>query len=203
MGSIVIDEKYDNCRKKLRENISGKRYLHSVGVSNTSACLAMRYGIECKRAYLAGLLHDCAKGLSGRKLLEIVSSAGLHVSETEADNPDLLHSKAGSIIAREEYSIDDEEMLGAIYCHTTGKPGMTDLEKIVFIADYIEPNRTGLPGLEGIRKAAFDDMDKAIVMICENTLQYLKSSPKSIDPATLETYRYYREISDSKTDHKG
>ena len=192
MGSIVIDEKYDKCRHKLKEDLGGKRYLHSIGVSNTAACLAMRYGIDCGRAYLAGLLHDCAKGLTGEQLMKKASSHGMDISDTEYDNPDLLHSKVGSIIAEEEYGIGDKDILDAIYTHTTGAPGMTRLQQIIFVADYIEPNRTGLPGLERIRQTAFVNIEEAVADICENTLCYLKSSPKAIDPATLKTYEYYR-----------
>ena len=191
MGTIVIDEQYDICRKKLKESLSSKRYLHSLAVSNTAACLAMRYGMNCQKAYLAGLLHDCAKGYTGEELLKKASHTNMEISGIERDNPDLLHSKVGSIVAREEYGIEDEDILGAICFHTTGKPGMTMLEKIVFTADYIEPNRRGLPAIESIRQKAFIDIDGAVADICENTLSYLKSSPKAIDPLTLQTYEYY------------
>ena len=193
MGTIVIDDKYEECRKKLKENLNAKRYIHSIGVSNTAACLAMRYGYDHKKAYLAGLLHDCAKGLKDVQLLETVRQAGIVLSDVEEANPDLLHSKAGSIVAREKYGIDDEEIQGAIYHHTTGRPGMTLLEKIIFVADYIEPNRTNLPGLDRIRVTAFTDIDESIALICKNTLDHLKTSAKAIDRNTVATYEYYRK----------
>ena len=192
MGSIVIDEKYDKCRKMLKDRISNKRYLHSIGVGNTAACLAMRYGYSVGDAYLAGLLHDCAKGLSDDELIEVTKKAGILITPLEMDNPELLHSKAGSVIAKRDYGIEDKEILNAIYCHTTGKPGMTMLEKIIFVADYIEPCRAGLPGLDVIRKTAFSDIDDSIMLICRNTLDYLKRSGKAIDATTVETYEYYR-----------
>lgn len=198
MGSIVIDEKYDKCRKMLAESISNKRYLHSIGVSNTAACLAMRYGFDSKRAYLAGLLHDCAKGLKNDELIATVKKAGMDISTTEYDNPELLHQKAGSVIAREKYGIEDEEILSAISYHTTGRPGMSLLEKIIFIADYIEPNREGLPELDKVRTVAFTDIDESIMMVCASTLDHLKSGGMVIDDITLETYRYYSSIKDKK-----
>lgn len=191
MGSIVIDEQYEECRKRLKESISNKRYLHSLGVSNTSACLAMRYGSDVKAAYLAGLLHDCAKGLKHHQLIEKVEKSGMEISVIERDNPDLLHSKAGYVIAREEYGIEDKEILSAISYHTTGKPDMTMLEKIVFVADYIEPNRANLPELDEIRSLAFYDIDDTVARLCRITLDHLKDNGDPIDHATVETYEYY------------
>lgn len=196
MGTIVIDEKYENCRKKLKDSISHKRYIHSIGVSDTAACLAMRYGYDIKKAHLAGLLHDCAKGLSVGDLFAAAKKSGMEISETERDNPELLHAKAGMTVAKDKYGIDDEEILGAICYHTTGKPEMTLLEKIVFIADYIEPNRTGIPSLDRIRAVAFNDIDVATAYVCRNSIQYLKRSSKLIDRITLDTYEYYKENSD-------
>ena len=193
MGTIVPDEKYEKCRKLLKESISSKRYIHSIGVSNTAACLAMRYGYDCRNSYLAGLLHDCAKGMSGAELLDAAAKAGLEVSEIEEENPELLHSKVGSIIAKEKYKIDDEEILSAIYYHTTGRPGMTLNEKIIFVADYIEPNRTNLSELDKIRAVAFSDIDKAIAMMCRNTLDHLKCNGNAIDRTTVDTYKYYSQ----------
>ena len=193
MGSIVIDEKYDECRKKLKESINNKRYLHSLGVSNTAACLAMRYGSDVSKAYIAGLLHDCAKGLKDVELLDTVRSAGIKIRKVEEENPDLLHSKAGLVVARDKYGINDEDILSSISNHTTGRPGMSLLEKIVFVADYIEPNRTNLPGLEQIRREAFTNIDAAIALICKNTLDYLKDSAKAVDKNTVDTYEYYKD----------
>ncbi len=192
VGSIVIDDKYEKCAKLLKDSISAKRYAHSVGVSNTAACLAMSQNGDVYKAYLAGLLHDCAKGLSKTELIETTKKSGISISETERENPELLHSKAGSVIAKSRYKIEDADILSAIFWHTTGKPGMSDLEKIIFVADYIEPNRTNLPGLDIIRKTAFTDIDEAVALICKNTLDYLKESGSSVDKTTIDTYEYYR-----------
>ncbi len=193
MGTISIDEKYDKCRHILKEDISKKRYLHSVGVSDTAACLAMRYGYDIRKAALAGLLHDCAKGLDEEQLIETVMKKGIEISPIERDNPELLHSKAGSVIAGEKYGIDDEEILSSIFWHTTGKPDMTLLEKIIFIADYIEPNRKNIPEIESIRKIAFTDIDAAIAMAARNSIEYLKRTSRQIDRITVDTYEYYKD----------
>ena len=125
MSSIVIDEKYEECRRLLKESISKKRYMHSIGVSNTSACLAMRYDSDVYKAYMAGLLHDCAKGLDEKDLINTCVDAGLSVSPTERDNPELLHSKAGSVLAKGLYKVNDKDILDAIIYHTTGRPELT------------------------------------------------------------------------------
>ena len=196
MGTIVIDEQFDKIRHRLKENIGKKRYIHSLGVSDTAACLAMRYDADVRKAALAGLVHDCAKGLDETELFETVNKAGIQISKTEEENSELLHSKAGSVIAKVEYGITDEEILSAIFWHTTGKPCMTLLEKMIFIADYIEPNRCNIPNLSVIRKMAFLDIDAATAYACENSLSFLKKSAKAIDKNTVDTYEYYKEYLD-------
>lgn len=191
MGTIVIDEQFDSWRIMLKNELSSKRYMHSIGVCNTSACLAMRYVYDIKKAYAAGLLHDCAKGLSEKKMLQLTERSGIELSEIERENPELLHAKAGSVVAAEKYEVNDTEILDAIRFHTTGRPSMTMLEKIVFTADYIEPSRDGIPCLDEIRQMAFKDIDAAVAMICKNSIDYLKRKRRMIDPITIETYKYY------------
>ena len=194
MGTIVIDEKYDKWRKMLKEDISRKRYLRSIGVSNTAACLAMRYGCDVWKAYIAGLLHDCAKGLGAEEMIRVVQEADIELTKVEKSNPELLHAKAGSVLARDKYEIKDENILEAIKYHTTGRPSMTLLEKIIFTADYIEPNRSGIPDLDGIRRIAFTDIDNSIVLICKASIDYLKQKNRVIDVTTVDTYEYYRNL---------
>ena len=193
MGTIVIDEQFDRCRRMLKEEISRKRYLHSLGVSDTAACLAMRYGYDVRTAALAGLLHDCAKGLSEEQLVETVTRENIDISPIERDNPELLHSKAGSVVAKDKYGIADKDVLSAIFWHTTGKPAMSLLEKIIFLADYIEPNRCNIPNIDHIRELAFKDIDAAVAFACQNSIEYLKRASKMIDRITVDTYEYYRK----------
>ena len=119
----------------------------------------------------------------------------MEVTSVERSNPELLHSKAGSVIAREKYDIEDEDILEAIRWHTTGKPEMSLLESIIFVADYIEPNRHDNPHLDSIRQMAFTDIDIAIAMICRNSILYLKRKDRQIDRITYDTYEYYKENS--------
>ena len=98
----------------------------------------------------------------------------------------------GAYIAKEKYDIEDTEILDAIACHTTGKPAMTLLEKIIYISDYIEPMRNKASNLEEVRKMAFVDLDEALFKILSDTLVYLEKSSKKMDPMTMQTYEYYR-----------
>lgn len=176
---------------KLKRKLSDTRYAHTVSVSHTCACLAMKYEYDVNKAIIAGLLHDCAKYMDGEEMLNKAQKAGLTISDYELNKPDLLHAKLGSYYANKKYNINDEEILSAIECHTTGKPKMSLLEKIVYIADYIEPFRCKMPRLDVIRKLAFEDIDECLKLILSDTLKYLKSSGMMIDKATIDTYNYY------------
>lgn len=180
-------------RKEIEKVQDGKRFEHTLGVEFTSAALAMRYGASVKSAETVGLLHDCAKCFSGEELLSICRKNRLPFSKTEESNPLLLHAKVGAYLAREQYGVEDPDILQAIHNHTTGRPGMSLLEKIVFIADYIEPGRNHAPNLEEIRRLAFTDLDKALLKILEDTLEYLDKSNHDVDPMTRRTWEFYRE----------
>ena len=180
--------------KNLEKELDYKRLEHTRGVEFTSAALAMAHGSDVEKARTAGLLHDCAKGYSDEKKLALCEKYSLHVSDIERTNPGLLHAKLGAYLAKKDYEIDDPEILSAIEWHTTGRPEMTMLEKIVFVADYIESSRTILPGMEEIRKLAFTDIDSAIVKILDNTLKYLGEGTKAVDPMTRNTYEYYSNL---------
>lgn len=179
--------------KYLRKSLEKKRYTHTLGVANTAACLAMRYGADVNKAYLAGLLHDNAKCIPTKKKMSICQKAGIPISKIEEKNPELLHSKVGSYLANKKFQVEDSDILNAIYYHTTGRPHMSLLEKIIFIADYIEPNRKKIPELDEIRTMAFQDLDSALLFILENTLKYIKRNDHAdIDPMTQKTYEYYK-----------
>lgn len=170
-----------------------KRFEHTVGVEYTAAALAMRYGCDIRSAQAAGLLHDCAKCLTDEKRLAICKQHGIPITESERRSPFLLHAKVGAFLAGEKYGVKNPDILNAIRSHTTGRQGMSLLEKIIFVADYIEPGRKQAPNLEEIRKLAFVDLDRALLVILEDTLSYLKNSGGDIDPMTEETWRYYFE----------
>ncbi len=188
-----MNQIFSDIQEQLKETLGEKRFEHTQGVMYTAASLAMRYGIPMQQAQLAGLLHDCAKAIPDEEKLELCKKYGIIVSEVEKENPSLLHAKLGAYLAREKFGVADEEILHAIYVHTTGEPGMNTLDKIIFIADYIEPNRDSQPNLEYVRKVAFWDLNQAMEGILYDTLKYLEQSEKKIDPMTQKTYEYYAE----------
>lgn len=172
-----------------------KRLLHTFGVAVTAANMAAVYGCDQKDAYRAGLLHDCAKYLTGEEQKAQCQEYGIYLTSVEIENPVLIHAKLGAFFARTKYLVDDEGILSAILYHTTGRPEMSLLEKILYLADYMEPGREMKCkpySLKKIRKACFSDLDKALCMVLENSVRYLEEMGKSIDSQTIETYKYYK-----------
>lgn len=196
---MIQREDLKKIRKKLKDCLSKSRYQHTLGVEFTAAAMAMKYSIDIDRAELAGLLHDCAKCIDDEEKLEECKKYNVKITDVEKRNPFLIHSKLGALYAREKYGVDDEEILSAIRCHTTGKPDMTTLEKIIFIADYIEPGRDKAKNLAEIRKISFEDIDEAMYMILRDMLEYLEGGEGELDPTTEETYLFYKKLHDEKS----
>lgn len=178
-------------QKELSKELDTKRYEHTMGVAYTAACMAMRYDYDIKKAYIAGLLHDCAKCLTHNERLQYCKKNHLVVTEIEKINPSLLHAKVGADLCAQKYGIEDEEITNAVRYHTTGRPNMTLLEKIIYIADYLEPHRNDAKNLPIVRKQVFEDIDLALRTILADSLVYLKETGKEIDNMTVETYEYY------------
>ena len=179
-------------RKSMEKQQDEKRYEHTLGVAYTATSLAMRYGASIESAKLAGLLHDCAKCMDHDKKISICEKHHIMITDVERRNPSLLHAKVGSFLAMDTYHVQDNDIINAILNHTTGRPGMSLLEKIIFVADYIEPGRKQAPNLTQIRSLAFVDLDAAMLKILEDTLAYLENGEGEVDPMTQKTYEYYR-----------
>lgn len=178
-------------KERLAKELSPQRYEHTLGVADTARRLAGIYGADAKKAYLIGLLHDCAKMYSDEELLALCEEKGLEITEAEKKAPYLLHAKYGAWLAENVYLVKDKEVCAAIASHTTGKPEMNLLEKIIFVADYLEPGRTKAPHLKVLRKLVETDIELTIVCILQDTLSYLKDTGAAIDPMTEKTFRYY------------
>ena len=190
-------------RKEMEKTLEPKRYEHTLSVAYTAANLAIVHGVDVDAALTAGMLHDCAKCLGYKKQLSICKKRHIQLSEFEKkEYSPILHAKAGAVLAKEKYGIESEDILNAIFYHTTGRPQMSMLEKIIYIADYIEPGRRHVKGtvlqaeddkLTRARRMAYKDLDEALIMILQDTLSYLESKGGRIDPMTRETYEYYRK----------
>ena len=179
-------------QKKLKHEMDDGRYQHTLGVMYTCAALAMRYEYDLQKAQLAGLLHDCAKCIPNGKKLKLCEKHHIQITDVERRNPFLLHAKLGAFLAMHDYGVSDEEILSAILNHTTGKPDMSLLDKIVYVADYLEPRRNKAPNLEEVRRLAFIDLDEALFKILSDTLEYLDGGSGEIDEMTLKAYEYYK-----------
>ena len=181
-------------QKQMKQELTEDRYEHTLGVMYTAESLAMRYGVDMTKAAVAGLLHDCAKCIPNGQKLKLCKKHNIEVSELEKKNPSLLHAKLGAYMAKKAYGVQDEEILDAIRWHTTGKPEMSMLDMIIYMADYIEPNRDKAPNLREIRKLSFLNIEEALCRVLESTLSYLKEGNiEAIDPMTKSCYEFYRK----------
>lgn len=176
---------YNRILTKLTQQLSPKRLNHSIGVSDTAAQLAERYGADVEKARLAGLLHDCARDMSNNLLLQTAEANAIVLRDVERRTPMLLHAPVGVIIAQQEYGVTDPEVLSAIRWHTTGGPDMSLLDYIVFFADYIEPGRS-FPGVERLRALAEKGLNEAVLAAYDQTLGYLMSERALIHSDTVE-----------------
>lgn len=178
-------------RKSMENTLDHKRFEHTLGVAYTATSLAMCHQADINKAQVAGLLHDCAKCISDEKKIAICTKHNIQISTIELHNPFLLHAKVGGYMAMKKFNVHDPDVINAILNHTTGRPGMSELEKIIYIADYIEPGRKQAPNLSEVRRLAFADLDRALLKILGDTLKYLRDTGMEIDPMTQKTYEFY------------
>lgn len=171
--------------EKLSQNLSAKRFRHSLGVSESAAELAVRYGADIDKARLAGLLHDCGRAVPSNHLLPTAAAFGIVVSDVEYCQPVLLHAPVGACMAQAEYGVADQQILKAIALHTTGGPNMSKLDKIIYLADFIEPGRS-FPGVDRLRSLAFADLDAAMIAAYDESVAYMLEQGVLIHPASIE-----------------
>lgn len=167
-------------------HLTTHRYVHTIGVADTALELADHTSVDKARLELAAIFHDYAKFRDKPEMRAII--------EMEDFDPDflsygdeLLHAPAGAYLVKKEIGIEDPEILSAITWHTTGKPDMTTMEKILFLADYIEPNRT-FPGVIEVRELSVSSLDQAIIKALANTIEFLMKKRQPVYPGTLATY---------------
>ncbi|WP_226673190.1 bis(5'-nucleosyl)-tetraphosphatase (symmetrical) YqeK [Rossellomorea aquimaris] len=173
----------------VRGHLTEHRYIHTCGVMETSIELAHRYGADEKKAETAAIFHDYAKFRDKQEMKAIIEEENLS-GELLLYNSELWHAPVGALLVEREVGIEDGEILNAIRFHTSGKEGMTILDKVIYLADYIEPNR-GFPGVEEVRELAKESLDAALIKALQNTMTFLMKKNQAIYP---DTFRFYNEL---------
>jgi predicted HD superfamily hydrolase involved in NAD metabolism len=172
--------------KMVKIQLTEHRYQHTLGVMETAISLARRYGVDEKKAELAAIFHDYAKFRPKDEMKEIIFSQGMPKDLLEY-NSELWHAPVGAYLAEAEAEISDKEVLDAIRFHTSGRRGMTKLEKVIYLADYIEPGRH-FPGVEEVRNLAKINLEEALIKAVQNTIMFLMKRNQAIYPETFHTY---------------
>lgn len=171
---------------RLRASMSLSRFQHTLSVATTAVCLAYVHGADPRKAHLAGLLHDCAKGYRLEAQIQWIERGNVEVDPEERDIPSICHAPAGVAVARELYGVSDPEVLSAIRWHTTGRRGMTKLDKVVYLADMIEPMRRPFPGLSRIRQTAYRNLDEAALLAARTSADHILGGGRKLLRRTLE-----------------
>jgi len=172
--------------QKVRDQLTEHRYQHTIGVMETAIVLAERFGADPRKAELAAIFHDYAKFRPKEEMRQIIVEQNMPAELLEY-NSELWHAPVGAYLAEIEAGVTDQEVLDAIRYHTSGRIGMTLLDKIIYLADYIEPGRH-FPGVEEVREMAREDLDKALIQSMKNTIQFLMRKNQPVFPDTFNAY---------------
>lgn len=164
----------------------GFRVKHTQSVKETAVKMAKHHNVDLDKVKIASLLHDYARHFNNEKLKKIVKENNIDVDKIEQKVPALLHSAVGAYLAGKEFNIKDQDILNAIRYHTIGRPGMSILEKIIFVADVVEPGRD-FPGVDLIREKIYKNIDEAVILVCDFTIKYNIDRRRIIHPNTLFT----------------
>lgn len=181
----------------LRSRLLDDRFFHSLNVADMAKELALIYGEDPDKAYLAGLVHDCTKNTPPEKQLEIIESGGIKLSELERRNKKLWHAISGSVFIKSEYGIEDEAVISAVRYHTTGKAGMSLLQKIIYTADFTSAERD-YEGVERIRTLAKTKLDSAVYEGALFTVEKLEGLGLDVHPDTVDAMNYYKQKIDGR-----
>lgn len=184
--------------RQLRKEISPELYKHCQETARTAVRLAVRYSVDGQKAWLAGMLHDYAREWSFPKLREYIRRNRLPIPSAGGKIAGLLHAYVGADAALRRWGITDSGVRNAIRRHTIGAVRMTRLDKIIYVADYIEPTRK-LPRVKEIRRLAGKDLDQALLLVLKQKMLYLIKKGVSIFPYTLKVWNYYQEKGGHKT----
>lgn len=172
----------------VKEHLTDHRYEHTIGVMETAIALAKQYGADVKKAETAAIFHDYAKFRSKDEMKQIIIQQNM-TKELLIHSPELWHAPVGAYLVEKEAGINDAEVLDAIRYHTSGRENMTLLDKVIYVADYIEPGRI-FPGADEVRELAKNDLNKALIVSMKNTILFLLKKNQAIYPETLQSYNF-------------
>ncbi len=184
----------------LADNVPASRLQHILGVEQMSIELARHYHLDVEKAAYAGLMHDLAKYFKPRVLLQMARDEGIEIDTVCEATPHLLHADVSAIVARDQFGMQDEAVLHAIAHHTLGRPGMSPLCCVVFLADSLEPSRGHTPELERLRLLSQQDLYKAIWLTCDYSLKFLMDSRCLVHPRTILTRNWALGLSSQKVE---
>ena len=176
----------EQCIKKMTKE---SRFNHSKGVQYMAGKLAEHYGLDVQKAELAGLMHDCVKNLPVEEMFRLCDELGCELDDVTRFEHKLIHAPLGAYYAKKVFGVDDDEIFSAMYYHTTAKADMTLFEKIIYIADVVEPNRK-YDMIDEIRKLAFEDIDAAMFRVLDYTINKLVSTGRMLHSETINARNY-------------
>lgn len=169
---------------ELKKMLKPDRFIHSQGVAKTAVKLAQMNGENTEKAYIAGILHDAGKNFSYEEMIKMCEKYSIELDDISKTSTALMHAPLSGEIAKDKFSVSDEEILQSIRCHTVGRENMTLLDKIIYIADMIEPNRD-FEGVDEIRKVTFENLNKGVLMGFDTTIQHTIKKGGLLHPCTL------------------
>ncbi|PAB60860.1 bis(5'-nucleosyl)-tetraphosphatase (symmetrical) YqeK [Anaeromicrobium sediminis] len=173
----------------IKKNLSPKRYNHSLGVEKTALKLGEKYNCDLEKLQIAALLHDCAKNFTDEELLKHMPQVSIIEKDIYYKQPQLLHGFVGSLIIQQEFGISDDEIINAVRYHTTGRKNMSVLEKIIYISDYIEPNRV-FEGVNELREIVEMNLDLGVLEGLNRTIKYTIDKNELIHPLSVNARNY-------------
>jgi predicted HD superfamily hydrolase involved in NAD metabolism len=182
----------------LADHVPQSRLDHILRVEQMAVELARHYNLDVEKAAQAGLMHDLAKYFKPLKLLEMARAEGLEIDPVSEVNPHLLHAEVSAIVAKDTFGVKDEEVLQAIANHTLGRPGMSSLSCIVFLADSLEPGRGNTPELEALRQISYQNLHQAVWLTCDYSLKFLLETHCLIHPRTVSTRNWFLQTVKNK-----
>lgn len=180
---------YSEAKKLVKARLSEKRWTHTKNVKKMAVKLARRWGTDPEKAAMAAILHDSAKELPKQELLQIFADNAIIAENAPARPLPVWHGIAAAILAETQWGITDPEILSAIRCHTTGKPGMSKLDKIIYLADMTSAERDW-PGVKALRALEMEDLDRALCEALKQSIDFVEERGGALDPESVAAYEY-------------